>query len=186
MTVYRDGCRDGVLTTESSTESNKRPKAIACDIKHSTVKGKQYFVLVGLDKNKEPYEVFAGKNGVLDKSIKVGKIVKEKRGFYQLISEDGKDLYLAPVTAASSEEEETVTRLTSLALQSGASIHDVVKQLERVEGETHGFARAIARVLKNYIPDNTLEGEACPECKAPLVREQGCKNCKTCGWTACS
>lgn len=188
MTVYRDGCRDGVLTTESSkaeeSGESERPKSLDCDIHHVTVKGKQYFVLVG-NREDKPYEVFAGKNGILDKAIKFGKITKKKKGFYQLTSLDKKELYLAPITAASNEEEETVTRLTSLALQGGVNVHRVVKQLERVDGEMMGFSRAIARVLKKYIPDGTDEGEPCPECGSALIREAGCASCKNCGHSKC-
>jgi ribonucleoside-diphosphate reductase alpha chain len=187
MTIYRDGCRTGVLTSDSvKNKTIERPKSIKCDIHHSTVKGKQYFVLVGIY-NDKPYEVFAGKNGILDKSIDSGIIVKKRKSFYQLTSSDKKDLYLAPITAASTEEEETVTRLTSLALQSGVDIHKVVKQLEKVEGELYGFSRALSRILKKYIPDNTKEdGEICPQCSGNnIVRQEGCKLCKTCGWTAC-
>lgn len=192
ITVYRDGCRTGVLTAESSKVEHKheepveiiRPKSVPCDIKHVTVKGKQYFVLVGLIDGK-PYEVFAGKNGFLDKEYVAGTIVRKKKGFYQLTS--GKELLMAPITQASTEEEESVTRLASLALQSGVSVHKLVQQLEKVNGELHGFAKAISRVLKHYIPDGTEEkGESCPTCKAhSLVRQEGCVTCKSCGWSKC-
>lgn len=188
ITVYRDGCRDGVLTTESAKakeEITERPKAVDCDIHHVTVKGKQYFVLVGKI-NEKPYEVFAGKNGFLDKEYTSGIIIRQKKGFYKLVATN-KDLLMAPITQASTEEEETVTRLASLALQSDVSVHKLVQQLEKVNGELHGFAKAISRVLKKYIPDGTEEqGESCPTCKAkPVVRQEGCVTCKSCGWSKC-
>lgn len=192
ITVYRDGCRTGVLSAESSKvvevehkeEELERPKSVPCDIKHVTVKGKQYFVLVGMIDDK-PYEVFAGKNGFLDKSYERGMIIRKRKGFYQLVSD--KELLMAPITQASTEEEESVTRLASLALQSGVSVHKLVQQLEKVNGELHGFAKAISRVLKHYIPDGTEEhGESCPTCKAKsLVRQEGCVTCKSCGWSKC-
>lgn len=191
ITVYRDGCRDGVLTTESAkvtpkTEITERPKAVDCDIHHVTVKGKQYFVLVGKIDGK-PYEVFAGKNGFLDKEHTSGIIIRQKKGFYKLMAADKKELLMAPITQASNEEEETVTRLASLLLQSSVDVHRLVQQLEKVNGELHGFAKAIARVMKKYIPDGTEEhGESCPTCKAkPVVRQEGCVTCKSCGWSKC-
>lgn len=191
ITVYRDGCRDGVLTNESSkttpkTEITERPKAVDCDIHHVTVKGKQYFVLVGHLEGK-PYEVFAGKNGFLDKEHSSGIIIRQKKGFYKLMTADKKELLMAPITQASTEEEETVTRLASLLLQSNVDVHRLVQQLEKVNGELHGFARAVSRVMKKYIPNDTEErGESCPTCKTEsLVRQEGCVTCKSCGWSKC-
>jgi ribonucleoside-diphosphate reductase alpha chain len=188
ITVYRDGCRDGVMTTESAKakeEITERPKAVDCDIHHVTVKGKQYFVLVGKIDDK-PYEVFAGKNGFLDKEHTSGIIIRQKKGFYKLVTHN-KDLLMAPITQASTEEEETVTRLASLALQSDVSVHKLVQQLEKVNGELHGFAKAVARVMKKYIPDGTEEhGESCPTCESKaVVRQEGCVTCKSCGWSKC-
>lgn len=191
ITVYRDGCRTGVLTKESSKKEKEvedRPKALPCDIHHITVQGKQYFVLVGLDKDGKPYEVFAGRNGVLDKNLKRAIIVRKRKGFYQLASEDDhKDILLAPVTATCDEYEEVITRLTSLSLRSGADIHLVVQQLEKVDGPLNSFAKSVSRTLKKYIPDGTIEkGEECPQCKGKhLVRQEGCVTCKDCGWGKC-
>lgn len=191
ITVYRENCRTGVL---NSTESKKteeeileRPKSIPCDIHHVTVKGKQYFVLVGLI-NDKPYEVFAGKNGVLDKDIKNGSIVRKKKGFYILVDEN-KELLLGPITQACEDHEEAVTRLASLALRlgKGQGIHLAVQQLEKVGGDMHSFAKSIARALKKYIPDGTPEGEECPGCQGKNVfRQEGCVTCKDCGWSKCS
>lgn len=185
VTVYRDGCRTGVLIQDKKDEKKDRPKTINCNIHHITVKSNKYFVLVGL-LDGVPYEVFAGRNGILDKSIKSGKIVRKRANFYQLVTEDD-DILLAPITATSDDKEEAITRLTSLSLRSGASIHYIVQQLEKVAGEMHTFARSIARALKEYIPDGTPEGEECPECKsASVVRQSGCKTCTSCGYSACN
>ena len=184
VTVYRDGCRTGVLVQDKKDEKKDRPKSLGCNIHHITVKSNKYFVLVGL-LDGVPYEVFAGRNGILDKSIKSGKIVRRRANFYQLVTEDD-DILLAPITATSDDKEEAITRLTSLSLRSGASIHYVVQQLEKVAGEMHTFARSIARALKEYIPDGTPEGEECPECKSnSVVRQSGCKTCTSCGYSAC-
>jgi ribonucleoside-diphosphate reductase alpha chain len=185
ITVYRKNCRDGVLVDDDKEEKSKdrRPKDLHCNVHHITVKGKEYFVLVGMLDNK-PYEVFAGKNGFLNKKIKTGKIIK-KKAYYKAEFED--DTELSPITAACDEHEETVTRLTSALLRSGADMHLVVDQLEKVGGDMHSFARSISRALKTYIPDGTkVEGEKCGECgQEAIVRESGCKTCKNCGWSKC-
>lgn len=187
ITVYREGCRSGVIVQKDQPKAKDtgRPKEVICDIHHITVKGIKYFVLVGLV-NDKPYEVFAGKNGFLDKEIKQAKITKKRNGVYHLLSLDGEEVYLAPITQACSEDEEAITRLSSLCLRSGADMHLVVKQLEQVGGDMMSFAKSVARALKKYIPDGTHEGEKCPECGDDLIRSEGCKKCNSCGYSACA
>jgi ribonucleoside-diphosphate reductase alpha chain len=183
ITIYRDGCRSGVLVEKNKEEG--RPKELPCDVHHTTVGGTQYLVLVGL-KDGTPYEVFACRNGILDKSVKSGTITKKRENFYKAEFEN--DLELSPITASMAEMEEIISRLTSALLRSGADMHLVVKQLEKV-GETkeiHSFARGVARVLKKYIPDGTEEKEKCPECSGKVIREEGCKKCIDCGWSKCN
>ena len=194
ITVYRKGSRDGVIL-DSGVDSekndgriNKRPREVACDVHHITVKSQQYFVLVGMVDGK-PYEVFAGKNGFLPKKIKSGKIVRKRTNFY-IAKFDDTDEELSPITASCTEMEEVISRLISLSLRFGADMHRVVQQLEKV-GERYidlqGFCRGLARALKKYIPDGTKEaGENCPDCKTSnLVRQDGCIKCAACGWSKC-
>lgn len=193
ITVYRKGCRDGVIL-ERGVDSDKknaiikaegRPKTLPCNVHHTTVKGQQYFVLVGL-KDGGPYEVFAGKNGFIPKNVERGTITRKKKNFY-VATFEGADEELSPITAATNEMEEVVTRLTSLSLRSGANMHTVVQQLEKVgeRQELHSFARCISRVLKKYIPDGTNEWEKCPECQGEVIRQEGCCICKGCGYSKC-
>jgi|15BtaG_2_1085339.scaffolds.fasta_scaffold00359_15 ribonucleoside-diphosphate reductase alpha chain len=191
ITVYRSGCRDGVLVDAKTVKKKKkeevdnRERKLKCDVHHITVKGQEYFVLVG-KKEGEPYEVFAGKNGFMPKHIKTGTIIRQRKGFYKVLFDDS-DVELSPVTAACDEHEETITRLTSALLRSGAPMHLIVQQLEKVGGDMYSFARSVSRALKKYIPDGTEEkGEACPECGVePMVRQEGCVTCKGCGWSKC-
>ena len=188
FTIYRDKCRSGVLVAKEQSKARPegRPRELPCDVHHISVKGQQYFVLVGLSEG-QPYEVFAGKNGFLTKKVKTGVIIRKKKGFYKAIFNDD-DTELSPITMATDEMEECVTRLTSGLLRTGANMHFIVKQLERVgerQAELHSFARSVARALKRYIPDGTKEDELCPVCGAGLVRQDGCKSC-FCGWALCS
>lgn len=194
ITVYRKNCRTGVILEYLTVDNDnfdgkisKRPKEVPCDVHHISVKGQQYFVLVGLIDGK-PYEVFAGKNGFLPKKVKSGKIIRKRANFY-IAKFDDIDDDLSPITAACTEMEEVISRLISLSLRSGADMHRVVQQLEKV-GERYidlqGFCRGLARALKKYIPDGTKEDEKCPDCQAnSLIRQDGCIKCMSCGHSKC-
>lgn len=187
ITVYRAGCRDGIITKVSDEDTNERPRTLPCDVYHISVRGQKYFVLVGL-KDGKPYEVFAGKNGFIDQKIKTGNIIRKRKGYYICQFNDS-DLILSPITASTSEMEEAVTRLASAALKHGANIQYLVAQLEKVgeKSDLQSFCRSISRALKKYIKDGAVErGEICPECGGgPIVRQQGCQVCLSCAWSKC-
>ena len=182
ITIYREGCRDGVLinkfdkTTEfKQYNAPRRPKSLDSDVKEVKIKGNTYSVLVGLMDNK-PYEVFVLNYSL--PSIK-GKIVKE---------ESGKYLYgTINVTEQLTDEQAAITRLVSTALRHGTDIKFIVEQLNKTQGDLTSFSRAIARVLKQYVKNGTeLKGSNCPLCGSKLVVENGCEICKSCGTTKCN
>ena len=198
FTTYRTGTMTSVLAESSSlkeggtpskivkTESPERPRELPCNVHHITVKGEPYFVLVGMYEG-DPYEIFAGKNGFIGKSIKSGILIKFMRpkGVYKAILEDG--LEISPVNATCTEEEDALTRMTSTALRHGACIQYVVQQLEKVKGDMTSFAKCMARALKKYIPDGSEEKGECPECgKDSLIRQEGCIACTQCGYSKCA
>lgn len=192
FTTYRAGTMTAVLSASSSIENKEesglpeeRPKELDCDVYHIKVKGEEYFVLVGLYEG-QVYEVFAGKNGFIDKKIKKGTIIKlgRPKGVYKAILEDG--LELSPINQTCSEEEDALTRMTSTALRSGADIQMIVQQLEKVKGDMNSFAKSMSRALKKYIPDGAKEEGVCPECGGKtLIRQEGCVQCTSCGWSKC-
>ena len=192
ITVYRKNCRSGVMVDNTKEETKmiqkthapKRPVILKCDIYHTMSRGEHYFVLVGLIGD-EPYEVFAGKNGNIRRNLKVGNIRKVKRGKYSLLEENG-EIILDSISENISDEQEAITRLISSNLRHGCDVIFVVHQLEKVKGDLLSFAKALGRVLKKYIPDDSrVHGETCKECGAELVRVEGCIQCKSCGWSRC-
>jgi len=191
ITVYRDGCRSGVLVREqekkdviAKTQPVRRPSSLPCDVHHIKVKGTDYFVMVGKYKG-EPYEVFAGANGFIERGVKTGEITKQSRGHYLAKLDDGSEV--KNIAEYISDEEEAVTRLASTALRHGTDINFVTHQLEKVRGDMQGFAKAMSRALKKYIPDGSkVAGESCAECGGNLVRQEGCVKCSICQWTKCS
>lgn len=194
ITTYRAGTMSFVLAAESQKSDDKehitktkapdRPKELPCDVHHITVRGEQYFVLVGMF-NGDPYEIFAGKNGFISKKTKSGTIIRlgRPKGVYKAILEDG--LELSPINATCSADEDALTRMCSTALRHGADMHMIVQQLEKVKGDMMSFAKSMARALKKYIPDGVSEGQ-CPECGGEMIRQEGCKRCLNCTFSACS
>lgn len=186
VTVYRDGCRSGVLVADAKKEqfvqhdAPKRPKELDADLYHVTAMGKRWTVCVGLLENK-PYEVFAtrGEFGIHGQSGKLVKIRKKQYGFFVDNNAVNTD-----ITAYSTGEEAAVTRLISTSLRHGAKIDFVVDQLSSFDGPIVSFSKAIARTLKKY---NTIQEELCTECGSTNIeRSEGCLLCKKCGHSKCS
>jgi len=184
ITVYRKNSRTGVLIdSQSKPLPTQRPKELACDVHHLTVKGEAYFVLVGLF-NDVPFEVFAGKNGVIKKTVKKGKIIRVKKGTYNALLEDGSELTPSDFC---NNDEEAVARMTSIALRGGTDLHEIVLQLEKVRGDMLSFAKSISRALKKYLADGIMVDEACPKCESKsMARQEGCVTCLACGYSKCS
>jgi len=194
ITIYRDGCRDGVLVDNKAKEEQtktiisnnapKRPNELKCDVHHIKIRGdKEFFVLVGLI-GKDPYEVLAGENGMLSKKAKVGIVTKVKRGQYKLTCDTGE--VLESVTEHSSDDEEAITRMVSTALRHGADIQHICEQLSKTKGHLTSFSKSLARALKTYIKDGKkVSGANCPDCGGDLKYSEGCASC-SCGFSKCS
>lgn len=191
LTVYRDGCRSGVLVTKSEekekikkTDAPKRPKDLSAEIHTFKIAGKEYTAFVGLLES-EPYEILVKTDTNLSRSIKAGTVRKIKRGHYAAIVEG--EIIVDSITEGMSHEEEALTRMVSTALRHGADISYIVHQLEKTKGEMISFAKCISRTLKKYIEDGVkVSGEACLKCESnSLCRQEGCITCQNCGWSKC-
>lgn len=190
ITIYRDGCRTGVLNTSAPTESAskftyrdalKRPKEIEAKLDIVTVKGTKYAVVVGLI-DSAPYEVFAFN---LPDDVKVpcnGKTIKQKKGHYNFICEDGTLRNIQE--AAVKKEEQTLTRLVSGMLRHGAKPEWVIDQIDKCDLEIVSFGKAISRTLAKFV-EKKETGEKCPECGNSLVKQEGCVKCTGCSYSKC-
>ncbi len=205
LTVYRDGCRTGVLIGEEKEEDQSfktheapfRPSELECSIHHATIKGEAWTILVGLMGGR-PYEVMGGLQKYIEipKKYRKGTIIKHhyktKNSRYDLrigVPEDEiliKDI----VDVFDNPNHAGFTRTISLALRHGAPINYVVEQLQKDrEMDMFSFSRVIARVLKTYIQDGTSPGKnVCESCDATdsLRYQEGCVTCMSCGWSKCS
>jgi len=188
MTVYRDGCREGILSVKKATkfdkhDAPKRPKDLICDIHNIMAKGRPWKVFIGL-MDEMPYEVFAV-NGTMDRiPIDKGVLRRIQSGRYDLISLTGETV-IEDITHNMTQEEEAFTRTISWALRHGAKLSFGVEQLNKAEGDITSFAKAIARTLKKYCKDGEIKGAACPNCGTIMVSEGGCWICKQCGGSKC-
>lgn len=185
LTVYRDGSRSGVLVTEPPTpkfqhiKAPKRPKKVEGEATLTKAKGEDYTVFVGFMEG-NVYEVFAYKgNGITG----TGKIVKKAQGHYVFVQEDIE----FEITDNLTDEQEAITRGYSWGLRHGGGIEFAVEQLNKTKGSLVGFNKALARVLKKYIPkDALISDKTCPACgEESLVYEESCLQCKNCGYGKC-
>jgi ribonucleoside-diphosphate reductase alpha chain len=185
VTVYRDGCRSGVLVStdsDSQKEKNagsrakfvthdapKRPKEMPCDIHSITVGGEKWTLFVGKLEDK-PYEIMGGlsKFVKIPKRVKTGKIVKHNGAQNPVARYDlHYDFEKGPEDEAIIKDITNVfdnathaafTRTISLALRHGTPVQYVVEQIQKgseKEDDLFSFSRAMARVLKTYIADGT-------------------------------
>ena len=205
VTTYRAGTMTAILSTKdnknkdcgcgeiSYTEAVKRPKTLDCDVYNINVKGVKYYAVVSVIKDK-PYEVFVGKNinnetGEINIPLNIikGQLTKQARGHYILKSDDFVYNIVNKATSKDCPPEiEAISRLVSTSLRHGVSVEFIVQQLEKTGGDLTSYTKVMVRVLKKYIPNNTIvSGEVCPKCGKTLTRIEGCKTCISCGYSVC-
>ena len=189
ITIYRDGCREGVLTqvekpkTIEGRQAPKRPKVLEADYYQVKVKKEQFIVLVGLLEGK-PYEVFAFRplNPVNIPSHK-GTITKVSKMHYSF---DSEHINISNLELANTNiEENAATLYSSMLLRHGVDINYIIKTARKVNDNISSFSSAMCRILAKYIPNGDVKGETCPDCGGTLVREGGCIHCKDCGYSKC-
>jgi len=210
FTVYRDGCRTGVLVQVDEPKKDKkfederlipkRSKTLPCDIHRASVKNgdttENWLVLVGLNDGK-PYEVFCGipENIEIPKKYKSGSLVKngKRDGIttYNLqvpVGDDDNLVFKDIINLFDNPTQGAFSRTISLALRHEVPLHYVVEQLQKDKNSNmFSFARVISRVLKGYIKDGTKSSEkTCPSCgNNEMVYQEGCLSCKNCSYSKC-
>ena len=213
LTVYRDGCRTGVLVaadSQTKSQSNndscrnapKRPKELPCDIHKVNVKDsnnetQSWVVLVGL-LDEVPYEVFCGLATHIDipRRAKAGALIKNGKingiatyHFKVAIGNDDNIIFKDIANLFDNPTQGAFSRTISLALRHGVPVNFIVEQLQKDKtSDMFTFGRSIARVLKSYIPDGTrsMTEKKCKECGSDQIfYSEGCIMCQACSASKC-
>jgi ribonucleoside-diphosphate reductase alpha chain len=207
VTVYRDGCREGVLldkktkTAEHQCQSNvspTRPDSLPADIVRFKNGSEEWIAFVGL-KDGRPYEIFTGKLEedalYIPRKIKKGHIIKvreadgKKRYDFQYTDRYGYKNTVGGISRLFNEEFWNYAKLISGVLRHGMPIDNVVSLIEslHLDNETiNTWKNGVERALKPYIVDGTKSKEKCPNCgQETLIYQNGCLTCASCGYSKC-
>ena len=206
ITVYRDGCREGVLLDKKQKKkagaladgSLKRPKSLPADIVRFKNGSEEWIAFVGL-KDGRPYEIFTGKLEedalYIPRKITKGCIIKvreadgKKRYDFQYTDRYGYTNTIGGISRLFNEEFWNYAKLISGVLRHGMPIANVVSLIEslHLNSETiNTWKNGVERALKQYIVDGTRSKEKCPSCgQETLIYQNGCLTCASCGYSKC-
>ena len=186
ITVYRDGSRSGVLVADIKKEDSfdyvdavKRPKSLVAEAYHVKVNHVSYNIIIGLY-DKKPYEIFIDTEQ--DNISGLGDIIKKGKGTYFFKQND----ITVDISSNMTDEQAAITRLVSTSLRHGADIKFIVEQLNKADGDLFSFTKALARVLKKYIPEGAKSTVHCHDCGSEnVIFQEGCSSCQSCGSSKC-
>ncbi len=195
VTVYRDGCRTGVLEgvkkkdEKKKTEDTvctcydthavrKRPAELDCEVVRFQNNKDKWIAFVGLMDGR-PYEIFTGladdEDGLMiPKSVTKGKIIRTiledgtKRYDFQFVNTRGFKTTMEGLSYKFDKEFWNYAKLISGVLRYGMPIDQVTKMINglQMDSETiNSWKVGVERALKKYIQDGTQ------------VAGQTCPNC---------
>ena len=206
VTVYRDGCRDGVLLDKKSKSKQpddagqvrKRPRSIPADIVRFKNGKEDWIAFVGLQDGR-PYEVFTGKIEedamYIPPKIRKGFIIKvreedgSKRYDFQYTDRYGYTNTIGGISRLFNEEFWNYAKLISGVLRHGMPIEKTVSLIESLHLDSESintWKTGVCRALKQYIVDGTKSKGKCPSCgQENMAYQNGCLTCMSCGYSKC-
>ena len=209
VTVYRDGCRDGVLIDAKkkgdkkeqkcvSVSTHKRPTSIPADIVRFKNGSEDWIAFVGIQDGR-PYEIFTGKIEedamYIPRKITSGWILKvreadgSKRYDFQYQDRYGYTNTIGGISRLFDEEFWNYAKLISGVLRHGMPIDKVVHLIDGLHLNSESintWKNGVQRALKQYIADGTKAKSKCPQCgQEEMAYQNGCLTCMSCGYSKC-
>lgn len=189
VTTYVDGSRSGVLVStdnkikDPSRKAPKRPSELLSHIHNMKVQGKNYLCALGFYEGK-PYEIFVCPTPEDIKLPDIGKIVKIKKGYYQLQDQEGK-VIIENFIDVMDDQLEMITRILSISIRSDVGFNFLIDQLKKSKGELTAFHKVLARTIAKYVDNKAKSGEDCPICGTKMIFSNGCVVCPNDGYSHC-
>ena len=208
ITVYRDGCRAGVLVEkkskkeskkcEEATGENRRPKSIPADVVRFKNGSEMWIAFVGLQEGR-PYEIFTGKLEddamFIPPKIVKGNIIKvreedgTKRYDFQYTDRYGYTNTIGGISRLFDESFWNYAKLISGVLRYNMPIDKVVALIDGLhldDENINTWKNGVKRALKQYIEDGTRSKGKCPQCgQENMAYQNGCLTCLSCGYSKC-
>ncbi|MBE6212914.1 MAG: adenosylcobalamin-dependent ribonucleoside-diphosphate reductase [Rikenellaceae bacterium] len=208
ITVYRDGCRAGVLVDkkskkaekkcEEATGENRRPKSIPADVIRFKNGSEMWIAFVGMVDGR-PYEIFTGKIEddamYIPPKITKGNIIKvreedgTKRYDFQYTDRYGYTNTIGGISRLFDESFWNYAKLISGVLRYNMPIEKVVSLIDGLhldDENINTWKNGVKRALKQYIEDGTRSKGKCPQCgQENMAYQNGCLTCLSCGYSKC-
>jgi ribonucleoside-diphosphate reductase alpha chain len=206
MTVYREGSREGVLSSIKTEEKKveeknyKRPSSLVAEIIRFRNNSEEWIAFIGI-KNGKPYEIFTGKTEEdrlpIPKWVTQGNIIKTKntQGIksydFQYFDRDGYEMIVRGLSRCFNPEFWNYAKMISALLRHEIpldSVINIISGLNFREESINSWKAGVCRALKKYIQDGTKsKGTICPNCGDPNSMEfkEGCLTCSKCAYSKC-
>ena len=209
ITVYRDGCRAGVLVDkkskkaepkkcEEATGENRRPKSIPAEVVRFKNGSEMWIAFVGMLDGR-PYEIFTGKIEddamYIPPKITKGNIIKvreddgTKRYDFQYTDRYGYTNTIGGISRLFDESFWNYAKLISGVLRYNMPIEKVVSLIDGLhldDENINTWKNGVKRALKQYIEDGTRSKGKCPQCgQENMAYQNGCLTCMSCGYSKC-
>jgi ribonucleoside-diphosphate reductase alpha chain len=192
ITVYRDGSREGILSTGKNNKKTpfpkKRPESLDAEILRFTNGNEKWIAFVGLCESR-PYEIFTGKIDeevlAVPTSITKGQIVKkcDETGSYydfHFKTKMGRTQVVPGISDEFDRETWNYSRLVSGMLRNEVEIVNIIDIISKLNLESEGinsWENGAKRTLSKYIPNGTKVDKTCKGCGLQPHYEEGCMKC---------